>query len=123
MNKYHDGPTLGVADYAGEPHIYQAEWNGITEEYGAFRLAKIESELLQLVLEDWAIWLRWQSAFHQKLTSLETHPALPPERKRHEELTAEIGNRLCAKPGGSLIKRGEFRGLWDGPVEVCWRDD
>jgi hypothetical protein len=52
VNDYHDGPLLGVADYKGTPHIYEAEFSSEDDEYtGRFRLAKIEPQLLALVME------------------------------------------------------------------------
>jgi hypothetical protein len=46
------------------------------------------------VMEDWEIWLRWNSAFKRGDASIETHPALPQDRKRHEALKIAIGDRL-----------------------------
>lgn len=122
VNEFYDGPIFGVADYEGTPHVYEAPWDDVEEQYGPlFRLSTIEPELLALILEDWAIWLRWETAFHEGLTPHETHPALPVDRRRHEELKAQIGGRFDEKRGGPILKRGEFRSR-DGVLQVLWRD-
>jgi len=121
VNEFYDGEIFGVADYRGRPHVYEKQWNDVSQEYGPlFRLSEIEPELLALVLEDWAIWLRWEAAFHEGQATLETHPALPSDRARHEALKAEIGDRLEAKRGGPILTTGEFR-YRDGLPEVLWR--
>lgn len=122
VNEFYDGEIFGVADYEGGPHVYEAQWNDASQEYGPiFRLSEIEPELLALVLEDWAIWLRWRAAFHGGLVTQETHPALPSDRPRHEALKAEIGDRFEAKRRGPILKTGEFR-YRDGLTEVRWRN-
>src|SRR5215470_18908524 len=64
INEYYDGPRLGIAELNGVPHIYEAEFDHRTEEYGdTYFLSPIDAELLALVLEDWAIWRRWNAAF------------------------------------------------------------
>lgn len=122
VNEFYDGPIFGVADYEGTPHVYEAPWDDVGEQYGPlFRLSTIEPDLLALILEDWAIWLRWEAAFHEGLAPHETHPALPVDRPRHEELKAQIGVRYDGKRGGPILKRGEFRSR-DGVLQVLWRD-
>lgn len=121
VNEFYDGEIFGVADYQGRPHVYEKQWNDVSQEYGPlFRLSEIEPELLSLVLEDWEIWLRWEAAFHEGRETLETHPARPSERERHEALKAEIGGRLEAKRGGPILTAGTFR-YRDGVTEVLWQ--
>ena len=122
IHDYYDGLVFGVADYGGKPHVFDVQWNSSTEEYGPLcRLAEIEPELLTLVLEDWEIWLRWNDAYRMGLVSVETHPALPAERERHEALKAEIGGRLEAKRNGPILKKARFR-LCAQVDEVLWSD-
>jgi hypothetical protein len=59
------------------------------------------------MLEHWDIWLRWESAFHEGRTTLETHPALPEDRARHEELQALLAAQ--AEPVKSVRARALFR--------------
>ena len=122
VNGFHDRPILGVADFGGAPHIYKAEWDSSTEEYGSFRLAKIDQSLLDLILEDWAIWLRWEVAFKNAQTPIETHPALPADHRRHLELKELIGDCWEVRAGGSFLKQADFRGTFGEGIQVCWCD-
>ncbi len=109
VNEYYDGPRLGIAEFNGDPHVYQAEHDHNTEDYGdTYFLSPVEPDLLALVLEDWQIWLRWEASAKAGETSLETHPALPLERGRHEELKAAIGERLKADPLNRVYRRAKF---------------
>jgi hypothetical protein len=126
INDYYDGPRLGVAELHGLPYIYEAEFDHNTDEHGdTFFLSPIEQDLLELVMEDWAIWCRWHEAHRKDEVPLETHPALPTERARHEELRVLIGDRLRSDPAnrrryiGSFSTPPECRGMWNGTL-VQW---
>jgi hypothetical protein len=126
MNDWYDGPRLGVAELDGAPHIYEREFERSTDEYAdTYFLSPIGAELLALLLEDWAIWCRWHEAYRRGDVALETHPALPAERARHEELAALIGDSLRTDPRNRHRYRGRFetppdsRGTWSG-ARVLW---
>jgi hypothetical protein len=121
INGYYDGPLFGVADYRGAPHVYNREFDTDADEYSPwYCLAPIEAGLLALVLEDWEIWLRWQGAYLKKEVSLDTHPALPEDRARHEAIKAEIGGRFEALKKGPTRAIPDFRS-GDKGEDVCWR--
>ena len=125
MTDWYDGPVRGVADYRGRPHLYEAEWDDVRDEFGPrFRLSPIDDVTRDLALEDWAIWLRWDVAFKAGATDQSTHPALPSERARHEELQAELATRLVLDPARAFIVCGEFRWTPRPPslplAEVRW---
>lgn len=126
INGYYDGPRLGVAELDGVPHIYEAEFDHSTDDYGdTYFLTPISAELLALVMEDWTIWCRWHEAYGRGDVKLETHPALPHERQRHEELKRSIGDRLCSNPADRCRYRASFStppecsGTWNGTL-VRW---
>ncbi len=126
MNDYYDGPRLGVAELEGVPHIYEAEFDRSSEEYGdTYFLSPIDPSLLALVLEDWEIWLRWEAAHKRNEVTLESHPALPAERARHEELKTAIGERLKTDPSNRCYFKAKFshvsvEGEWSGTL-VEWQ--
>jgi hypothetical protein len=58
VSDFWDCPRSGVANYKGKPHFYEAEFSVVEDDYtGRYWLARIEPNLLLLVLEDWEIWL------------------------------------------------------------------
>lgn len=127
INDYCDRPRLGIAEVGGVPHLYEAEFDHSTDEYDdTYFLSPIDENLLALVLEDWTIWLRWHAAHQRDEVPLETHPALPAERERHETIKAAIGDRLKADPKSSKRFKAEFHnlrvgGAWIG-TEVRWSE-
>lgn len=126
MTDYWDGPRRGIADFQGQPHLYESKF--LDEDYDdVFDLCPVDHETLALALEDWAIWLRWESAFHEGRTTTATHPALPDDRARHDELAPLLAARLAMlvepvarararfrmEPSLDRVTRGEF-------LEVEW---
>ncbi len=89
VTDYYDSPRRGIADFYGRPHAYQSLWDNFEDDWSdAFLLQPIHDETFRLAMEDWEIWHRWKSAFHSGRTTLETHPALPADRHRHDEVAA-----------------------------------
>jgi hypothetical protein len=129
MTDYYDGPRRGIADFNGRPHFYDSEWDEVGDDDAfTFALTPVPPEVLALALEDWVIWRRWETAFHEGQTTNETHPALPDDRPRHDELSATLARRLVTDPSSRVRARGEFRPAddptWSGrgwrPLEVRW---
>lgn len=112
VTDYYDGPRGGVADFMGEPHRYRsvyldsATWD---PDEDRFELQPISRETLDLALEDWAIWRRWEDAFHAKQTDERTHPALSEDRARHEVIEAALARAFSENAAGRFVVRGEFR--------------
>jgi hypothetical protein len=114
VHDYYDGPRLGVTELNGVPHIYEAEFDYGADEYAAtYFLSPIAEELLALVLEDWQIWLRWEKENKAGRAAPETHPALPSDRAKHEQLLALIGDRLKTDPQSRKRYKATFS--WSGP--------
>jgi hypothetical protein len=127
MTDYYDGPRCGIADYRGRAHLYRSLWADSTVgDLDVFELIPIDSQTLDLALEDWAIRLRWVAAFHRGETSLDMHPALPDDKPRHERLTALLKPLLAIRSHQAIMATAEF--VWpssgcpgvDAPVGVRW---
>lgn len=115
MTDYWDGPRGGIADYQGAPHLYQSEWDDLQDEYAStFRLSPIGPDVLKAALEAWEIWRRWETAYYQGLTPHNTHPALPEDRARHEELNAFLEDHLQIDEANYIRAHGEFE-AWEDP--------
>ncbi len=125
VNDFWDCPRLGVANVSGQPHIYKSLFNDLKDDWeDFFVVSPIESEFLALVLEDWGIWIRWSEAFDRGETSKETHPALPQDRSRHDQIKSLIGTRLEPDSANCRKLKAEFRSVrrgWSG-MEVQWSE-
>ncbi|WP_157615501.1 hypothetical protein [Rhizobacter sp. Root404] len=125
INDYFDGPRLGIAEVAGIPHIYEAEFDHSSEDYGdTYFVSPVDADLLSLVLEDWEIFSRWNAARLLGDVDVDTHPALPNDRLRHEEVRVAVGNRLRTEPSNRRYFKARFQhaqriGDWIGTT-VAW---
>jgi hypothetical protein len=109
VTDYYDGPRQGIANYSGAPHYYDCVFSDEKQDYtSVYRLTPVSDEVFQLALEDWAIWKRWEQAFHTRQTSLETHPALPEDAARHREIESLAAESLKTNPSTSIIREGNF---------------
>jgi hypothetical protein len=129
MTDYYDGPRRGIADFNGRPHLYESEWDDLKDEYAStFRVSPVEPRLFELAIESWAIWRRWETAFHEGKTTQATHPALPEDRPRHEELQRLLAAELKIDDRQAMRAGGDFKRLsdpaWNGlgfpPIQVKW---
>jgi|SRR5438067_10799486 hypothetical protein len=99
LTDYYDGPRQGIADFNGAPHLYESFWDESQEEFSeVHELRPVDAETFRLALEDWDIWMRWEDAFYAGQTTIDTHPALPPDRERHLEIAAVLPSRFDAFP-------------------------
>jgi hypothetical protein len=122
VTDFWDGPRAGVADFSGVPHVYQSIFDDERDEWSDLCLLRpIDEDTLQLVMEDWQIWLRWLAACHEGRTSQDTHPALPEDRVRHEQLAELLSGRLSVDPATAVRARSEFREDPSGEYKVRWR--
>ncbi len=119
ITDWYDGARGGVADLNGEPHYYENLWKE-GEDYWSeiYLLKQLDAKTFALVMEDWKIWLRWERAFKEGEATEETHPALPEEKQRHEELTRILAEQLVVFPETSLKATAEF--VYGQPTKVKW---
>jgi hypothetical protein len=61
-----------------------------------------------LALEDWAIWKRWERAFHAVEVSVDSHPALPAEKDRHSQIQSLLDDQLKTDPESCIVRTGAF---------------
>jgi hypothetical protein len=88
------------------------------DEYSnLYRLKPIDANTLQLALEQWDICLRWEAAFQRGEVGLESHPALPAERNRDEQLERVLAPVLEVPEDAALKAIGKFR----SDMEVSWQ--
>jgi len=122
---YWDGPKTGVATFKGEPHVYECVFDDRLDEWSWFYLLKpMDPGTLQLVMEKWQIWLRWEEAHHTGQTTISTHPALPADRPRFMELKGILNSKLEVSASSDFAAHAEFVRLGppgaSGPWSVVW---
>jgi hypothetical protein len=129
MTDVHDGPRRGMADFKGTPHLYVSEWDSNLERFLLeYKLSPVPEAVFLLAMEDWSIWQRWQSAFDQGKTTVKTHPALPEDQARNQELERILEERLILDRDNITTAFGRFEerndSSWPGfgpiPLQVCW---
>ncbi len=119
ITDWYDGARGGVADLNGEPHYYENHWNEGEDNWSEIYLLKpLDAETFAFAMEDWQIWLRWEQSFREGKTTQETHPALPKERQRHDELEKILAERLIVVPETSVKATAEF--VYGQPTKVKW---
>jgi len=128
VTDYWDGPLQGIANHEGKPHFYERIFDEASDDYSdLYRLTPINESTFRFAMEAWNIWRRWEAAFHAGNTSQETHPALPEDRARHEELRQVLTNALESSPN-AIVQKGNFSVLEHAdtpkgvmhPLQVLW---
>lgn len=109
LTDFYDVPRGGIADLEGRPHQYKSQFADFGPGEDHFELRRIDDATLQLALEDWAIWQRWEDAFDAGTATTATHPALPDERARHDEIAVLLADRLARLDGPPVIATAVFR--------------
>ncbi|HEY4370006.1 MAG TPA: hypothetical protein VGN07_22425 [Steroidobacteraceae bacterium] len=124
VNDYYDGPRSGVADYRGHPHHYQSDWDEQADDYAdTFSLVPADPETLELVLEQWALWRRWEIAFHSGEVTQESHPGQSGQSPRYAEIKVLPKGRFAAE-FHAVRARGNFRAAENQPSLPAgvWRE-
>jgi hypothetical protein len=115
----------------GLPHFYDCVFDEAQDEYSdLYHLTPISQRIFDLVKEDWAIWKRWESAFHSGKANLESHPALTHDRARHEEIRAILDPALTTDTAQCVMQRGLFERIGSAeypegvmrPLQVRWTE-
>lgn len=119
ITDWYDGARSGVADFNGKPHYYENHWNEDEQFWSEiYLLQPLDDETFALAKEDWEIWLRWERDFKEGTAAQESHPALPEDRERHNELEKILGERLLVFPETSVKATAEF--IYGQPTKVKW---
>ncbi|WP_146072062.1 hypothetical protein [Bryocella elongata] len=106
-----------MAEVFGVPHAFRCIFDETADDYtDRFLVSQITDQDLALVLEDWDIWTRWKASFDVGSTTLDTHPALPADRSRHEEIAIQLANAFMVNPGCQAEMRASFRRIAGEPV-------
>lgn len=116
VNQFYDCPILGVADFRGVPHIYQAimDTPELADQH-IYHLMAIDEELLRLVVEGWELWI-------QKIEGSTNSSEQVSNETRRLELKEMVDDRLIADPEKSFVMKADFRKQSESQSswKVCW---
>ncbi len=91
VTSYYDGPTKGLADFAGNAVHFSAIFDELKDEYtDSFVLRRLTEPLLQAYLTDFARFETWQTLFLQGKTTVEEHPGIKAENTELNEQIERI---------------------------------
>lgn len=107
VTDYYDGPRGGIANFNGEPHLYDCIF-GKHDYSNLYWLTPVSQDLFLLALEDWAIWKRWERGFHAGEVNQDSHPALAAERDRHLHIQSLLDQQLKTDKERCIIRAGAF---------------
>lgn len=117
VTDYYDGPRAGLCTFGGAWHAYRSEWDDATEDFPeGFQLAPVPDDVARAMLEAWAVWRRWEAAFHAGTTTEDSHPALPEDKQRSEELEAII-DQFLAKTDWPVTRRMKVQKWLQSPFQ------
>lgn len=123
ITDWHDGPRRGVATVNGRPHVFESCWSDIdSDDDDVFVLSPISGEVFSAAIEDREIWTRWEAAYKNGKTTMETHPALPEDRVRHAALAIILSERLVIDERQQFAATAVFRYHVDSEprIEAEW---
>ncbi len=119
MTDFYDGPRRGIASFQGQPYLYQSRFSDIdSDSEDTSLLSPVAPETLEIAIESWRIWLRWEVAFREGRTSEETHPSLPADSARCAELDIELADRLKIDESAAVCALGDFRTRPGSSIEL-----
>jgi hypothetical protein len=109
---YYDGPRQGVANYRGEPHFYDCVFDQEEDEYSdLYRLTPIDQRTFELAVEAWAIWRKWELAYHSGKVKSESHPALRADTTKLKRIWRELDVSLKTDSARCISRKGHFKAI------------
>ena len=125
VDVFWDGPIAGAANLEEKPHYFDVVEDDIEFPDGSlsFTLTSISEEVFQLIIENAQIRLRWQKAIDNEEASMDSEPALPEDREKHDNNRFMIDTYLYRNEHLAFVKRGVFHQLENGQYEVVWFKD
>jgi hypothetical protein len=122
---WYDGIIHCVADVRGSAHICEAEFDTNADEYTKFFfVSPIKADLLAFVLEDYALFLRWQAAYKRGEVRIERDQistVLTEDLPRSHALRALITDRDRVDLSCAKKLRAEFADLAND-TKVRWHE-
>lgn len=128
-NERHDGPRAGIADIDGVPHRFQSLFDHEEDEYAStFMVWPIDHATLALELEQWSIFVDWNTRFEAGEVDTDSHPGHGGLHARWDELDAMLTLGRSTIPVDAKRARArvafidrDLRYAHSGPdYTMCW---
>lgn len=126
VNRFYDCPVLGIADFNGVPHIFEAILDTPENaDAGRFYLMPVGPDLMTLVLDAWELWIKVNDSHDKGAAGSGMPPGAVDGTAREKVLKKSVGERLTAIPEKSVIMKAEFikHGATQNTWGVHWHDD
>jgi hypothetical protein len=129
VTDYYDGARQGIANFNNLPHFYECIFDEVGDECSdVYRLTPISQDIFELAKEDWAIFKKWEAAFHAGKSTEKSCPALPQDSARHKQIRAILDSVLKTDAAVCVTQRGSFKRLGSEeypegvmrPLQVKW---
>jgi len=122
VDVFWDGPIAGAANFNGSAHYFDVVEDDIEFPDSSlnFMLISLSDEILQLIIKNAEIRLRWQEACDKDEADLDSAPALPEDIEQMNENKFRIDTFLYQNNQSAFVKRGIFNQLDSGHFEVLW---
>jgi hypothetical protein len=105
-----DRPRRGVALKGDQLVYFECRYDEAEDDYSPeYGVKPISRDLLPPIAERRAIFNRWSDALHAANTKIETHPALPVDRARWDELGGMIDPEMKMDWSTAPLARPKFR--------------
>ncbi|MAG93055.1 MAG: hypothetical protein CMJ48_04830 [Planctomycetaceae bacterium] len=131
MWDYYDGPRAGVANFNGQAHHFQCEWDDARDNYAdVFVLRPVTDAFLEINEKRDQIYEQWQEELSAGAVSSETHPVAMGQNPRFAVLTTFLDaavrdGKICSRVRAAFRAAPEHEQLSIGGVrkiEVEWTE-
>ncbi len=85
---WHDGPWKGIADLLGDPHYFEMQFDHEIDDFDhqSYLLWAVSTSTLDLEVEAWHIFVRWNRRYESGSSDAAGHPGLKGNHARYAEL-------------------------------------
>jgi hypothetical protein len=128
VSSVYERPLSGVADFEGEPHGFEAEFDRSRDEYtDRYQLRQLSRPLFDLLMDQWQLFEAWRVEYQAGRVERRTHPVLPKDRERYRELNEAIEKWAHGLSSPPIVRIARFRRperalTGRPPFEVSWRE-
>ena len=107
-NEWYDGPRAGIADVNGMPHRFKSVFDeGDDEFHGTFMVWPVDRELVDLEVEQWRIFVDWNTLYESGRADKDSHPGLGGSTARWDEIECLLKQSRSDMPSSAKRVRAE----------------